>query len=222
MPDAEPWTIGRLLAWTTQFLKDRGADSPRLDAEILLAEARDCRRIELYTSFDEVPDDDDPHAVSRAGKAAGRRDAGGLPGRPARILFAALSRHAGCADPRPETELLVVRLLDLMASPRPAESSSSPPATTESCRSFSRGRRRHGQRHHRDLRGPATQSLPRHGDRYQSRGAASRSGECRAAWRGRPHRLCRGRFARGAAAPRLSSTSLPATRRTSPRANGRS
>jgi len=27
------------LEWTTKFLRDRGADSPRLDAEVLLAEA---------------------------------------------------------------------------------------------------------------------------------------------------------------------------------------
>jgi release factor glutamine methyltransferase len=37
MPQTEEWTIGRLLEWTTDFLKKRGADAPRLDAEVLLA-----------------------------------------------------------------------------------------------------------------------------------------------------------------------------------------
>jgi release factor glutamine methyltransferase len=50
---AEQWTIGRLLAWTTDYLKRQGAESPRLDAEILLAAVRNCQRIQLYTAFDE-------------------------------------------------------------------------------------------------------------------------------------------------------------------------
>ena len=57
MSQDQPWTIGRLLNWTTQYLKERGADSPRLDAEVLLAHARGCERIELYTAFDEDPGD---------------------------------------------------------------------------------------------------------------------------------------------------------------------
>ena len=48
-----PWTIGRLLNWTADFLRERGADSPRLDAEVLLAHARGCPRIALYTAFEE-------------------------------------------------------------------------------------------------------------------------------------------------------------------------
>ncbi|MBV8316171.1 MAG: hypothetical protein JOZ53_14610, partial [Planctomycetaceae bacterium] len=36
-PD-ERWTVGRLLTWTADFLKRRGAESPRLDAEVLLAD----------------------------------------------------------------------------------------------------------------------------------------------------------------------------------------
>ena len=55
MPDT--WTVLRLLTWTTDFLKSRGADSPRLDAEVLLAHARGCERIMLYTAFDQVVDE---------------------------------------------------------------------------------------------------------------------------------------------------------------------
>ncbi len=51
------WTIGRLLSWTTEYLSDRGVDDPRLSCEILLSHALGCRRIELYTRFDEVPAD---------------------------------------------------------------------------------------------------------------------------------------------------------------------
>ena len=55
MSSAEPWTIGRLLSWTSQYLKGHGSDSPRLDAEVLLAHVRGCPRIELYTTFDVDP-----------------------------------------------------------------------------------------------------------------------------------------------------------------------
>jgi len=54
---SEPWTILRLLQWTTEHLKKTGSSSPRLDAEVLLAHARGCQRIELYTAFAEEPDE---------------------------------------------------------------------------------------------------------------------------------------------------------------------
>lgn len=50
---SDSWTIGRLLDWTASNLGKRGAESPRLDAEVLLAHALSCRRIELYTRYDE-------------------------------------------------------------------------------------------------------------------------------------------------------------------------
>ena len=30
---ADEWTIGRLLAWTADYLKQHGSDSPRLEAD---------------------------------------------------------------------------------------------------------------------------------------------------------------------------------------------
>lgn len=47
------WTIGKLIAWSSDYLKDRGmTDTPRLDAELLLAHALGCTRMQLYTGFD--------------------------------------------------------------------------------------------------------------------------------------------------------------------------
>ncbi len=51
-----PWSVGRLLTWTTDHFERHGVDEPRLCAEILLAHAMDCERIYLYTRFDEVPE----------------------------------------------------------------------------------------------------------------------------------------------------------------------
>ncbi len=54
----QPWTIGSLLDWTAAFLLKKGAESPRLDAEVLLANVLGCRRIELYTRHTEPAGED--------------------------------------------------------------------------------------------------------------------------------------------------------------------
>ena len=47
------WTIGKILKWTTDFFKRKNLDSPRLDAEILLAHVLQKNRVYLYSNFDE-------------------------------------------------------------------------------------------------------------------------------------------------------------------------
>jgi release factor glutamine methyltransferase len=120
MPDTEPWTVGRLLQWTTDYLKRHGAESPRLDAEVLLAQARGCRRIELYTAFDEVPSE----AVRAEFREMVRRRAEGMP-----VAYLVGHREFYSLEfqvtpdvliPRPETETLVLALIDL-ARQRPAD-----------------------------------------------------------------------------------------------------
>ncbi len=123
MSDA-PWTVGRLLTWTTEWLGGKGSDSPRLDAEVLLAFVRGCPRIALYTAFDEPVDD--------AGRARFRelvRRRGD--GEPVAYLVGSKEFFSlpftvtkAVLVPRPETEGLVVRALDLckgLASPRIAD-----------------------------------------------------------------------------------------------------
>jgi release factor glutamine methyltransferase len=113
MPQSEPWTIGRLLQWTTGYLKERGSESPRLDAEVLLAESLGRRRIELYTAFDDVPAEE-PRSAFRE---LVRRRASGTPVAylVGRREFYSLSFRItpDVLIPRPETEFLVIRLLDL-------------------------------------------------------------------------------------------------------------
>jgi release factor glutamine methyltransferase len=48
----KPWTIQELLKVTTDYLKQKGIDSPRLSAEILLAHQLDLSRVQLYLDFD--------------------------------------------------------------------------------------------------------------------------------------------------------------------------
>jgi release factor glutamine methyltransferase len=47
------WTILNLLKWTTDYFKSREIESPRPDAEVLLAEALQIGRIDLYVHYDQ-------------------------------------------------------------------------------------------------------------------------------------------------------------------------
>ena len=113
MPPTEAWTVGRLLEWTTDYLKRHGSDSPRLDAEVLLAEALACQRIQLYTAYDTVPGE----APRTAFREMVRRRAEGtsvahLVGH--REFYSLTFRVTpDVLVPRPETEFLVIALLDL-------------------------------------------------------------------------------------------------------------
>src|SRR3954471_9084516 len=42
------WTLGALLDWTAKHLAAKEVDTARLDAEVLLAHAVGCKRIDLY------------------------------------------------------------------------------------------------------------------------------------------------------------------------------
>ena len=119
MPETDVWTIGRLLSWTADYLAKHGSESPRLDAEVLLAEARACQRIELYTAYAEPASD----ATRTAFRELVRRRAEGTPvaylvGR--REFYAMPFRVTpDVLIPRPETEFVVITLLDLIKRDAP-------------------------------------------------------------------------------------------------------
>ena len=50
--NTKPWTIKSVLTWTTDYFKEKSIESPRLSAEILLAETLGLNRIDLYVQFD--------------------------------------------------------------------------------------------------------------------------------------------------------------------------
>lgn len=51
------WTPLDLIQWTAKFFEKKGVDAPRLQAELLLAEALGWTRVQIYTRFEEpVPD----------------------------------------------------------------------------------------------------------------------------------------------------------------------
>ncbi len=51
-PAGTPWTVLRLLRWSTQYLEEKGVEDARLDVEHLLAHALEMSRLDLYLHFD--------------------------------------------------------------------------------------------------------------------------------------------------------------------------
>jgi len=109
---SESWTVLRLLTWTTDFLKQRGSESPRLDAEVLLAAAKSCERIMLYTAFDEVVTEE----IRGKFRELVKRRADGVP-----VAYLVGQREfyslrlrvtPDVLIPRPETEFVVIAALD--------------------------------------------------------------------------------------------------------------
>ncbi len=114
MTQTDSWTIGRLLEWTDKYLKEHGSESPRLDAEVLLAHARGCERIALYTEFETVASD----SLRQSFRALVKQRAEGMP-----VAYLVGEREFYSLNfsvtqdvliPRPETEFVVVSALDLI------------------------------------------------------------------------------------------------------------
>lgn len=117
MGNQDSWTIGRLLEWTVDYLTRHRVENARLDAEVLLAAARGCQRIDLYASFDVTASP----ATRTAFRELVRRRAQGVP-----VAYLVGHREFYSLDfrttpdvliPRPETELLVVAALDRLRDP---------------------------------------------------------------------------------------------------------
>ena len=48
----ERWTVLKLLQWTAEYFRDKGIESPRLDAELLLSATLEMDRVALYVNFE--------------------------------------------------------------------------------------------------------------------------------------------------------------------------
>lgn len=53
MAGGQVWTIGAMLKWSEQYFGSHGAETPRLDAEVLLSHLLGEKRIYLYVHFDQ-------------------------------------------------------------------------------------------------------------------------------------------------------------------------
>jgi release factor glutamine methyltransferase len=120
------WTIGRLLAWVTDYFKTHQIDSPRSTAEMLLAHALDQPRIDLYLEFDKPLNRDELADFKSLMK---RR----LSGEPVAYIVGCkgfwtldLTVTRDVLIPRPETECLVEAALTVLNGRVPAGDTDAP------------------------------------------------------------------------------------------------
>ncbi|MBU0718067.1 MAG: peptide chain release factor N(5)-glutamine methyltransferase [Planctomycetes bacterium] len=106
------WTIARLLSWTCDYLTRHDVDDPRLAGEVLLAHATRRRRIELYARPEHVPPREDlARFRDLVAQAAGHEPIAYLVG--AKEFFSlSFKVTRDVLVPRPETELLVEKVID--------------------------------------------------------------------------------------------------------------
>jgi release factor glutamine methyltransferase len=111
----QTWTVLELLRWTAQHFAERGIDTARLDAELLLAHVLGCDRLRLYVDHDKPVAESERARFrelvrARGGERVpvsillGRREFWSLP----------LAVTRDVLTPRPETETLVAAALDAL------------------------------------------------------------------------------------------------------------
>jgi release factor glutamine methyltransferase len=112
---SEVWTVLKLLRWTADYFNGRDIDSPRLAAELLLAETLGLDRVGLYLNFERPLQADELTAYrERVRRRARREPLAYILGRtefwslPFKVTPAVLI-------PRPDSELLVEVALPLLA-----------------------------------------------------------------------------------------------------------
>lgn len=108
------WTVQRILQWTTQFLQSKGVESARLEAELLLAHARSCQRIHLYTSLDVELKEAERAAMRGFVKRRAAREPLAYITGTKEFYGREFSVGQGVLVPRPETETLIDVCLDLL------------------------------------------------------------------------------------------------------------
>ncbi|MDI9458345.1 MAG: peptide chain release factor N(5)-glutamine methyltransferase [Bacillota bacterium] len=118
---AKQYTIGELINLSAGYLQEKGCSSPRLDAELLLGHVLGLERLDLYLNFDKPLNADEVAAyrtlIGRRGQRipvaylTGQREFYSLP----------LQVSEGVLIPRPETEFVVDKVLELLESGIPTE-----------------------------------------------------------------------------------------------------
>ena len=110
------WTIIKLVQWATTYFDTHEIDSPRTTAEILLSHALNSRRIDLYLRFDQPLTTDELQRFKALIKRRvnhepvayilGRKEFWSMDLRVTREVLI----------PRPETECLVEKSLEILAA----------------------------------------------------------------------------------------------------------
>jgi release factor glutamine methyltransferase len=104
-------TVLELINLSTGYLKNKGIESPRINAEILLAKVLNCKRLELYLSFDRPLAENEINIYREFIKRRGKNE-------PAQYIIGSVEFYglefkidSSALIPRPETEILVETII---------------------------------------------------------------------------------------------------------------
>jgi release factor glutamine methyltransferase len=103
----ETWTVGRVLSWASQDLKSRSSTSPRLDAELLLAQVLGCDRVKLIVDGDRPLTPEELAAYKELHKRRRRGEPVAYLRGEREFFSRSFFVDERVLVPRPETELLV-------------------------------------------------------------------------------------------------------------------
>jgi len=115
MPDARhKWNIKDILDYSEDYLKSKGIESPRVEAEWLLSHALGFRRIDLYLQFDRLLSSaESVHFKSLLKQRLDHKPLQYITGE-AEFMGLSLLVDESVLIPRPETEQLVEKAIELL------------------------------------------------------------------------------------------------------------
>lgn len=117
---SKTWTVLKIIQWTTEYLKGKGVDNPRLDSEVLLAHLLKLDRVGLYLNFDRPMSSEELASYREMIKRRSAREP--LQYITGRQEFWSLDFKVtpDVLIPRPDTEILVEEALKVVSGRWPA------------------------------------------------------------------------------------------------------
>lgn len=106
------WTVGAVLKWTAEYFAEKGIDSARLDAEVLLAHALEKDRLFLYMNMDRPLGPEERSNFRELVRRRGAREPVALLTGHKEFWSIPFRAFPGVLIPRPDTEILVEAVLD--------------------------------------------------------------------------------------------------------------
>ncbi|MDO8445971.1 MAG: peptide chain release factor N(5)-glutamine methyltransferase [Deltaproteobacteria bacterium] len=125
----DAWTVLKIIQWTTEYLKGKGIENPRLDSEVLLAHLLKLDRVGLYLNYDRPLSKEELSSFREMVKRRGAREP---------LQYITAHQEFWSLDfkvmpdvliPRPETEILVEEAVKVVSGQGAVASESRPPTT---------------------------------------------------------------------------------------------
>ncbi|MEK7851656.1 MAG: peptide chain release factor N(5)-glutamine methyltransferase [Deltaproteobacteria bacterium] len=130
---SETWTVLKIIQWTTEYLKGKGIENPRLNSEVLLTHLLKLDRVGLYLNYDRPLSKEELSSFREIVKRRGAREP---------LQYITGHQEFWSLDfkvtpdvliPRPETEILVEEAVKVIRGQWPGASESRSPIILDLC-----------------------------------------------------------------------------------------